>query len=191
MNKFKRSNWKKLTLVIFAILLPPTLYLGYQHVDQESKLVEVFVEGDYFIFEDSVDIEEFAEVVALVRVEDDLTSENSTVMSGGSTYAAPWAFYGARDVTVLEYYKNSGHYGEQLTIHEPAAITSNNELIRYEMHEPLEKGKEYIVFLGISPAFNHLDVIIQQGRIDIEDENENEHIEFAEQAINHYLGEDE
>lgn len=172
---------------MFSLLLivPIGVVLIYNNYTEESKpseLKDIEYHGSFAEFNYD-ELTEQATVIATVIVNDDLTLENSTLLYANEETNDIYGFIGEREVTVLEYYKNEPNAGETLSLIEPAAITEENEYLRADGYEALEKGKSYLVFLSSDNATNQLSIIsANNGVFDLENPEENEKIEILEEA---------
>lgn len=172
---------------MFSLLLivPIGVVLIYNNYTEESKpseLKDIEYHGSFAEF-NYEELTEQATVIATVIVNDDLTLENSTLLYANEETNDIYGFIGEREVTVLEYYKNEPNAGETLSLIEPAAITEENEYLRADGYEALEKGKLYLVFLSSDNATNQLSIIsANNGVFDLENPEENEKIEILEEA---------
>lgn len=145
------------------------LVLASNYVDGE-KYQELSFGCDYIDY-DYLSLESDAEVIARIRVEDDLTAENSTILYSDTYKDILIGFYSNREVSVLEYYKSNIPNDDNLLIIEPTSIMDNIYL-HNEGYDALERGKEYIVFLSRNNSSGKLSVIAgETGVINLENVN--------------------
>lgn len=129
------------------------------------------------------ELEEAADIIALVKVKDKLTKENSTIKYiDGTPYILH--HYSIRELEVLEYYKDTLDQGNILKVIEEAAITKNNEYLHDEGYQTLEKGQKYIVYLSKDNGLDSLSIIsTNNGRINLAEFDKNEFTDIAVKSI--------
>lgn len=148
----------------------------------ENKPKDVTVFGSHAVYEYN-DLVDEANVIALVKVNDDLSQKNSTIVYLGNSPLIKY-HYATREVEVLEYYKNDLGLGEKIKFNEPVAITPNNEYIHTEEYNALEKNKKYIVYLSNNNGLGALSLISRNnGKVDLENFSKNEYRDVAVKSI--------
>lgn len=158
------------------------MFVIFDHMDARNKLKDVVVSGSHVVYEYS-NIVEKAEVIALVKVKDDLTVDNSTIVYLENSPLFK-DHYATREVEVLEYYKNDLDLGSIIEFNEPAAITSNNEYIHMEDYNTFEKDQKYIVFLSKDNGLNELSIISSDnGVVDLQNFSNNKYEDVAVKSV--------
>ncbi len=101
-------------------------------------------QGDFKQYEYE-EIKETAHTIAVVKMKDALSAENSTVVKNEND--AITDYYSTRNATVLKFIKNEKGYGEEISFLDSAAMTSDNYYLHDEHYDAPEKNEKYLVFL--------------------------------------------
>lgn len=179
-------NKKKMIAPIAVLLTTLGIYV-YSKSDDEtnvvpSDLIDIEVQGSFAVFSYE-ELQDIADIVALVEVNDNLSVNNSTVLYADEESNDMSGFYGEREVRVIEYFKNDIGSGEILTLIEPAVITEKNEYIHSEDYEKLEKGQQYLVFLSNDTPSKQLSIIsASNGKVDVLNPEDNVFEDIALEA---------
>jgi hypothetical protein len=129
------------------------------------------------------ELEERADIIALVKVKDKLSKENSHIDYIENT---PYIkeHYSTREVEVIEYYKNSTNSDKNIRVSEAVAITNNNVKISNEDYEELRKGKKYVLYLYKIQGKNIYSIIsANNGKIILEDFHKNKFMDIALETV--------
>ena len=171
-------------IVGICMLVLPMAVKGYGEYKKSilPKEVIVYADRQEYTYTELVSV---SDVIALVRIEDELSAENSTVIYNEYLQAAvPVGFYGTREATVLKYYKNEVGTGNSVFIAEPACITQDNYYMHGDDYNSMIKGEEYVVFLSTDNSIGHLSIIsAKNGRIALSGEEENFSTELTAMVI--------
>ena len=156
------------------LIIPIIILFVYNNLVVGNQVKDIELPSSYEEF-DYTELKEHSQVIALIRVKDDLDYSNSTVTYNGDSPDIS-GFYGTRSVEVIRYFKNDVGTGKMLSIIEPAIITRDNEYIRTEDYEKMEKNKYYVVFLSDDNASGQLSILsANNGKINVSDWKNNEY----------------
>lgn len=176
---------KKNIIYLVMVLAPLIGIIVFTYVSIDDNLKDIELHSTYEKF-DYKELKKEALVIALIKVQDDLTPDNSTILSNGNTSDIA-GFYGTRSVKVIKYFKNRINTSKNLSIIEPSIITEKNEYIRTEGYEKMEKNKHYIVFLSNDNASNKLSLLsANNGKIDISSLKKNEYSDIASKTMEEF-----
>ena len=164
---------KKTIIFISALTIVAVGIFCYNNKISSNDLKDIQTKASFEKY-DYLDLKENASVIALVKIEDDLSQENSLINS----------YYGVRKAAVQKFYKNDKKLVDSISFLEPAAITSNNEYIHPEGYNKMEKGKTYIVFLSDEIASGDMSIIsANNGKIDVSSIEDNEFYDIAIKSV--------
>jgi hypothetical protein len=171
---------KKLITWSFILVFTIIGVTGFDYLNNQPT--DIALEGSNEVF-NYTDLVNEANVVALVKVKDKLSKDNSTVVYQENTSIIKY-HYATREAEVLKYYKNDLDLGSNIKFNEAVAITSNNEYLHDEEYAALEKGKEYIVYLSTNNGLGELSLISNNnGKIKLDDFLNNEYKDIAIKSV--------
>lgn len=124
-----------------------------------------------------------ANVVAVVKVTDTLSRNNSTLLLTDNNSIS--GFFAKRHAIVESLKKDDiGIDKSDLSFIEPAAITNNDEYIHAEDYDTMIEGQEYLVFLNTKNESRQLSIISGDlGQVNLNSKSDTEKV-VAQQAIN-------
>lgn len=134
-----------------------------------------------FVDYDYNSIKDHAEIIAHVKIADELTNQNSNCSYDGVNIVS---FSSVRNADILEVYKNSTgkDLGSTIQITETAAVSNDGKLYVTNGDTPLKKGNEYIVFLNSTTSSDGYCVMsAATGKINVTDDislNKNHEIAY-------------
>ncbi|AIQ54059.1 hypothetical protein [Paenibacillus sp. FSL R7-0331] len=173
-----------LSTILFSLIIG---FVTFDHISERNKPADVVVYGSHAEY-DYDDIVNRADVVALIKVNDELTKDNSTIVYLENSPLIKY-HYASREAEVLEYYKNDLGLKDNIKFNEPVAITPNNEYIHSEEYIAFEKDQKYIVFLSKDNGLNELSIIASNnGKVDLQDFSNNEYQDVAIRSVLHANG---
>lgn len=173
---------KKLCLILSLVLI--TAY--FTGCKDSNKVINADNAAVITIYADFVDydynsIKDNAEIIAHVKITDELTNQNSNCSYDGVNIVS---FSSVRNAYILEVYKNSTgkDLGSTIQITETAAVSNDGKLYVTNGDTPLKKGNEYIVFLNSTTSGDGYCVMsAATGKINITDDvslNKNHEIAY-------------
>lgn len=163
------------------VLLPIFVLSLYNNVIYTNNLKDIELHSSYYQF-DYEELKNDADVIALIKVKDNLSPSNSTISYNENTNDIR-GFYGTRSVKVVKYFKNTLNVGKTLSIIEPAVITDKNEYVHTEGYQDMKKNNYYLVFLSTENASHELSIMsANNGKIDLSDLDKNEYQNIAKKA---------
>ena len=174
------KKWSTWILSIFSLLI--FVIVGYDVIASYNIPRDIELHGNHKIFNYSELVNE-SDVVALIEVQDSLSSKNSTVVYQDNSPFIKY-HYATREARVLEYYKNELDLGLNIKFNEPAAITNNKEYLHGEGYNTFKKGDKYIVYLSTNNGLGELSLISRNnGKINLKDFSSNEFKDIAIQTV--------
>lgn len=173
-----KNKWAWVCLAAVCLIIV-MYFVTTERPSSEPETMTIDYEFHHFTYDE---LKEEADVIARVKVEDELTEESSfEIVSHKSKELA--GVFAERRCSVIEYYKDeTGNNLKELTIIEPAGVIDGviNHMGSYMC---LDKGVEYILFLSIDQTTGSRCVMSgNNGVVRLEDSNwENpEFLEIAE-----------
>ncbi len=149
-------KYTKIISVILGAVLATAIFTGCdkkesgnnaENVNNTSSGVRVTpTYGEFLSYRYST-LKEDADIIAHVKITDELTQENSKTF--GSKYGGIYDYISYRQADVIKMYKNNTgtDFGDSMQVYESAAITSDGNMLIDSGDTPLQKDDEYIVFL--------------------------------------------
>lgn len=161
----RKLNKKNVIIMLLLILILINIInykkeINYEQITLATDLdnnSEASIKCDYIEVNYS-ELFNMADIIALIEVKDNLTSNNSFMIFDNITNKTIVGYYAERKVEVKQYYKTNKNKVKNLTIIEPAVIYDNT-YIHNEDYDKLLKGEEYIVYLSTDNSSNKLSVI--------------------------------
>lgn len=173
----KKLNFVLMLCLLCSICIGVFRYVNFVH---EPKDVITFGSEGGLEYKE---LENEANIIALVKVKDKLSKKNSTIIYQEDSPFIKY-HYATREVEVLEYYKNDLKLGKTIKFNEKVAITPNNEYIHDKDYDALQKGGKYIVYLSIDNGLGELSLMgSNNGKVDLDNFSDNEYKEIAVQSI--------
>lgn len=179
-------NKKNIFIVSILLMLPLVIFIVVQiKKGITPKDIELYCSYEQY---DYHELKEKADVIALIKVLDDLSLGNSTLIYNEDFETSVLAgFYSTRLVEVIEYYKDTKDLGAFISIIEPTCISKENCYIHAEGYEKLKKDNYYIVFLSDDNVSKQLSIIsANNGRINISNIEENYYPDIIENAVSEF-----
>lgn len=179
---------KKLCLILSLVLIT-AYFTGCNDSNKVINADDAAIINTYadFIAYDYDAIKANAEIIAHIKVTDELTNQNSNCSFDGANIVS---FSSVRNADILEVYKNSTgkDLGSSIKITETTAVSDDGKLYITSNDTPLKKGNEYIVFLNSTTSGDGYCIMsAATGKINVTDDiNSNKNLEITYKTLLEY-----